>query len=59
MRGEIPVRSDIPSGVTRNTVSKEVIPPGAPCSTNTRYPPNYQRVLSNESRGSDKESGNG
>ncbi|KOC70905.1 Sterile alpha and TIR motif-containing protein 1, partial [Habropoda laboriosa] len=46
MRGEIPVRSDIP----RSIASKDVSQPNTPGNTNMRQPPNYQRMHSNESR---------
>ena len=59
MRGEIPARCDVPSTVSRNTVSKEIITPGTTGSSNIRQPPTYQRMLSNESRNSDKDSANG
>ncbi|XP_012272806.1 sterile alpha and TIR motif-containing protein 1 isoform X3 [Orussus abietinus] len=56
MRGEIPVRSEMSGGIPRNIVPKDVTTPGTPGSTNMRQPPNYQRMHSNESRGSDKDS---
>lgn len=56
MRGEIPaVRSDIP----RSIAPKDVTQPNAPGNTNIRQAPNYQRMHSNESRGSDKDSTGG
>ncbi|KOX68495.1 Sterile alpha and TIR motif-containing protein 1, partial [Melipona quadrifasciata] len=48
MRGEIPVRSDIP----RSIAPKDVTQPNTPSNTNIRQPPSYQRMHSNESRGS-------
>lgn len=59
MRGEIPVRPDMPGGITRSIGSKDVASPGTPSSTNMRQPPTYQRMHSNESRGSDKDSTGG
>lgn len=55
MRGEIPVRSDIP----RSIAPKDVTQPNTPGNTTIRQPPNYQRMHSNESRGSDKDSTGG
>nr|XP_034182017.1 sterile alpha and TIR motif-containing protein 1 isoform X8 [Osmia lignaria] len=55
MRGEIPVRSDIP----RSIATKDVTQPNTPGNTTIRQPPNYQRMHSNESRGSDKDSTGG
>lgn len=57
MRGEIPVRSDTLIGISR--AIKDVTSPGTPGSANIRQPPNYQRMHSNESRTSDKESTSG
>lgn len=54
MRGEIPVRSD-----PRSMGSKDLPTPGTPGSTNMRQPPSYQRMHSNESKGSDKDSTSG
>lgn len=51
---EIPVKSDIPRGIA----PKDVTQPNASTNTNIR-PPNYQRMHSNESRGSDKDSTGG
>ncbi|XP_043282971.1 NAD(+) hydrolase sarm1 [Venturia canescens] len=59
MRLETPVRSELSSGIYRGIGSKEVTTPSTPGSTNMRQPPNYQRMHSNESRGSDKDSTNG
>ncbi|XP_046745275.1 NAD(+) hydrolase sarm1 isoform X2 [Diprion similis] len=58
MRGEIPMRSDLSSGIPRSLASKDVTQPGTPASTSIRQP-SYQRMHSNESRGSDKDSTNG
>lgn len=57
MRGEIPMRSDL-GGLPRSIASKDVTQPSTPAGTNMRQP-TYQRMHSNESRGSDKDSTNG
>ena len=59
MRGEIPMRSELTGGISRSLASKDVTTPSTPGSTNMRQPPNYQRMHSNESRGSDKDSTSG
>ena len=59
MRGEIPVRSEMSGGIPRSIASKDVTQPNTPGSTNIRQPPSYQRMHSNESRGSDKDSTGG
>ncbi|KAL2737365.1 NAD(+) hydrolase sarm1 isoform X1 [Vespula maculifrons] len=59
MRGEIPVRSELSGGIPRSIASKDVTAPSTPGSTNMRQAPNYQRMHSNESRGSDKDSTGG
>lgn len=59
MRGEFPMRSDLLSGIPRSMASKDITTPGTPGSTNMRQPPSYQRMHSNESRGSDKDSTGG
>ncbi|XP_076296862.1 sterile alpha and armadillo motif isoform X5 [Lasioglossum baleicum] len=59
MRGEIPVRSEMLGGIPRSIASKDVTQPNTPCNTNIRQSPNYQRMHSNESRGSDKDSTGG
>ncbi|XP_032457387.1 sterile alpha and TIR motif-containing protein 1 isoform X2 [Nasonia vitripennis] len=59
MRGEIPVRCDTTSSISRSTGSKDLITPGTPVGNSIRQPPNYQRMHSNESRNSDKDSNNG
>lgn len=59
MRGEIPVRSELSGGIPRSIASKDVTAPSTPGSTNIRQAPNYQRMHSNESRGSDKDSNGG
>ncbi|XP_070153046.1 NAD(+) hydrolase sarm1-like isoform X1 [Polyergus mexicanus] len=60
MRGEIPMRSEVLSaGIPRSMAPKDVTQPSTPGSTNIRQPPNYQRMHSNESRGSDKDSTGG
>ncbi|KAK0174785.1 hypothetical protein PV327_010515 [Microctonus hyperodae] len=59
MRGEIPVRVEAMSSIPRGMTSKDVTTPSTPGSTNMRQPPNYQRMHSNESRSSDKDSING
>lgn len=61
MRGELQ-RIDLMSNIPRSiATSKEVTTPGTPSSsTNIRQqPPSFQRMHSNESRGSDKDSTNG
>jgi hypothetical protein len=58
MRGEIPVRCDASSNISRSIVSKDTTPT-TPSSASTRQAPNYQRIPSNESRNSDKDSING
>ncbi|XP_020710386.1 NAD(+) hydrolase sarm1 [Athalia rosae] len=58
MRGEIPTRSELSGGIPRSIASKDVTQPSTPGSTNMRQP-SYQRMHSNESRGSDKDSTNG
>lgn len=58
MRGEIPVRCDTTSSITRTTGSKDLITPGTPVGSSIRRPPNYQRMHSNESRTSDQDSSN-
>ncbi|XP_011502464.1 PREDICTED: sterile alpha and TIR motif-containing protein 1 isoform X2 [Ceratosolen solmsi marchali] len=55
MRGEIPVRCDISTSISRSMGSKDVTP-GTPNSSSIRQAPNYQRMPSTESRNSDKES---
>lgn len=59
MRGELPMRSDLCGGIPRGIVPKDVTTPGTPGSTNMRQAPSYQRMHSNESRGSDKDSTGG
>ncbi|XP_053987418.1 NAD(+) hydrolase sarm1 isoform X3 [Hylaeus volcanicus] len=59
MRGEIPVRSEMSGGIPRSIATKDVTQPNTQGSTNIRQPPNYQRMHSNESRGSDKDSTGG
>ncbi|KAG5337909.1 SARM1 protein, partial [Acromyrmex heyeri] len=59
MRGEIPMRSDLSSGIPRSMAPKDVTQPSTPANANMRQPPNYQRMHSNESRGSDKDSTGG
>ncbi|XP_011251649.1 sterile alpha and TIR motif-containing protein 1 isoform X2 [Camponotus floridanus] len=56
MRGEIPARSELSAGIPRSMAPKDVTQPSTPGNTNIRQPPNYQRMHSNESRGSDKDS---
>ncbi|XP_063984471.1 NAD(+) hydrolase sarm1 isoform X3 [Diachasmimorpha longicaudata] len=58
LRGELPAGASLP-GVPRGMVSKEVTAPSTPGSTTMRHPPSYQRMHSNESRGSDKDSSGG
>ncbi|XP_025075858.1 sterile alpha and TIR motif-containing protein 1 isoform X2 [Pogonomyrmex barbatus] len=59
MRGEIPMRSDLSGGIPRSMAPKDVAQPNTPSNTNIRQPPSYQRMHSNESRGSDKDSTGG
>ncbi|XP_011684352.1 PREDICTED: sterile alpha and TIR motif-containing protein 1 isoform X3 [Wasmannia auropunctata] len=59
MRGEIPMRSDMSGGIPRSMAPKDVAQPSTPGNTNMRQPPSYQRMHSNESRGSDKDSTGG
>ncbi|XP_066591277.1 NAD(+) hydrolase sarm1 isoform X2 [Prorops nasuta] len=60
MRGEIPMRSELSSsGIPRTIAPKDVTTPGTPGSTGMRQAPSYQRMHSNESRGSDKDSTSG
>lgn len=58
MRGE---RTDMMSNISRGVAtSKDGTTPSTPGSTNMRqHPPSFQRMHSNESRGSDKDSANG
>lgn len=56
MRGEIPFRCDTNNSITRNISLKDGLIPGTPVCPNVRTTPNYQRMLSNESRHSDKDS---
>ncbi|XP_032683872.1 sterile alpha and TIR motif-containing protein 1 isoform X1 [Odontomachus brunneus] len=59
MRGELPMRPDLSGGIPRSMAPKDVTTPSTPGSTNIRQPPSYQRMLSNESRNSDKDSTGG
>jgi len=59
MRGEIPMRSELSGGISRSMAPKDVIQPSTPSNTAIRQQPNYQRMHSNESRGSDKDSTGG
>lgn len=59
MRGEIPMRADLSGGISRSMAPKDVTQPSTPANTNMRQPPSYQRMHSNESRGSDKDSTGG
>ncbi|XP_044015576.1 NAD(+) hydrolase sarm1 isoform X2 [Aphidius gifuensis] len=61
MRGELQ-RIDLMSNIPRSiATSKDVTTPGTPGSTTNirQQPPSFQRMHSNESRGSDKDSTNG
>lgn len=53
------MRSDLSGGIPRSMAPKDVTQPSTPGNTNIRQPPNYQRMHSNESRGSDKDSTGG
>jgi hypothetical protein len=59
MRGEIPMRSELSGGIPRSMAPKDVVQPSTPSNTTIRQQPNYQRMHSNESRGSDKDSTGG
>lgn len=55
MRGELNMRGDRPSQVgAMSTSSKGDVTPGTP-SVVPRAPPTYQRMHSNDSKGSDKD----
>ncbi|EFN88463.1 Sterile alpha and TIR motif-containing protein 1, partial [Harpegnathos saltator] len=56
MRGELPMRPDLSGGIPRSMAPKDVTTPSTPGNTNMRQPPSYQRMHSNESRSSDKDS---
>lgn len=53
------MRPDLSGGIPRSMASKDVTTPSTPGSTNIRQPPSYQRMHSNESRNSDKDSTGG
>ncbi|EZA50513.1 Sterile alpha and TIR motif-containing protein [Ooceraea biroi] len=59
MRGELPMRSELSGGIPRSMAPKDVVQPNTPSNTNIRQQPSYQRMHSNESRGSDKDSTGG
>jgi len=53
------VRSELSGGIPRSMAPKDVVQPSTPSNTTIRQQPNYQRMHSNESRGSDKDSTGG
>lgn len=53
------MRTDLSGGIPRSMAPKDVTTPSTPGNTNMRQPPSYQRMHSNESRSSDKDSTGG
>lgn len=59
MRGEIPREGSSLGGMSRSLAPKDPTLPNTPNNSTMRHPPSYQRMHSNESRGSDKDSTSG